>query len=263
MRTLARVQLFCLSCAVVLMTISRYAPRLAPHWTMIIVELGAGVATLTLTAVFARWEGMTLRDVGVGWSSATLPRLLAGLTVGIAMVALQTLLVGTLGHVRWVRSPGPIAAPIAIAALAFFSVALREEPAFHGYPLRGLDRAFGAWRAQLIVALIFALEHYAGGITLWEALWGPGVGSLVFGLAALSRRGLALPVAMHAAWDFTQWLLGYRDGSGLWRPVVAKGFEHRANHAGMFGYLLAMALATAALWRQIGWARDDGSKLGA
>lgn len=256
MRTLLRVLLFCLSCAVILMAVSRYAPRLEPHWTMVVVELVSGAATLALTAVFARWEGMTMQGVGVGWSSATLPRLIAGVAVGMAMVALQTLLVGTLAHVRWVRSPGPVAAPIAVAALAFLLVAVREEPAFHGYPLRGLDRAFGAWRAQLIVALVFALEHYAGGMRLLQSLWGPGVGSLVFGLAALTTRGLSLPVGMHAGWDFTQWLLGYRDASGMWRPIVEKGFEHRANQAGMFGYLLAMAVAMTLVWR---WGNSDQS----
>lgn len=256
MRTLLRVLLFCLSCAVILMAVSRYAPRLSPHWTMVIVELVSGAATLALTAVFVRWDGMTLRDVGVGWSSATLPRLVAGVALGIAMVALQTLLVGTFGHVRWVRSPGPVAAPIEVAALAFLLVALREEPAFHGYPLRGLDRAFGVWPAQLTIALIFALEHHAGGMTLWQSVWGPGVGSLVFGLAALTTRGLALPIGMHAAWDFTQWLLGYRDASGLWRPVIEKAFEHRANQAGMFGYLLAMTVAMAMVWR---WGNSNQS----
>jgi len=250
LRTLLRVLLFCLSCAVILMAVSRYAPRLSPQWTMVIVEVVSGAATLALTAVFVRGDGMTLRDAGVGWSSATLPRLVAGVTLGMAMVALQTLLVGTLGHVRWVRSTGPVAAPTGVAALAFLLVALREEPAFHGYPLRGMSRAFGVWPAQLVIALIFALEHNAGGMTLWQSLWGPGVGSLVFGLAALSTRGLALPIGMHAGWDFTQWLLGYRDTSGLWRPVIEKGFEHRADAAGMMGYLMAMTLAMIILWRR-------------
>jgi membrane protease YdiL (CAAX protease family) len=216
---------------------------------MVFVELMASIVTLALTAVFVPWEGMSLKSVGIGWNATTWMRLVAGGAIGFAMVALQTLVVAGLGHVRWVRSPEPVATSTAVAALAFLLVALREEPAFHGYPLRGLDRTFGAWQAQLIVALIFALEHYAGGMTLWQSLWGPGVGSLVFGLAALTTRGLALPVGLHAGWDFTQWLLGYRDASGLWHPVVGKGFEHRADEAGMIGYLIAMTLTMVVLWR--------------
>lgn len=210
---------------------------------MVLLELIASVATLLLTVVFARWEGLRLQDVGVTPSHRSLPRFVLGTFIGLLMVALHTLLIGSMGHIRWVRSPGPVFSPLAVSVLAFLTLAFREEPAFHGYPLRSLDRAIGPWSAQLIIAFVFAVEHVAGGMTWLQAFWGAAVGSLFFGLVALTTRGLAMSIGLHGAWDFAQWLLGYKDFSGLWHPIIEKGFEHRVEQIGMISYLLVMGSA--------------------
>jgi O-acetyl-ADP-ribose deacetylase (regulator of RNase III) len=51
-------------------------------------------------------------------------------------------------------------------------------------PLRRLNRTFGPWAAQVVVALVFALEHQAGCYNWTHALFG----ALLFGMA--SRFGI-------------------------------------------------------------------------
>src|SRR5205814_5127242 len=81
-----------------------------------------------------------------------------------------------------------------------------------------------------------SLEHVAGGSTWLHAFFGAGVGSLLFGMAALATRGLALPIGLHAAWNFGDWVHGGKDSIGLWHPIVADGFRHRADSAAMVCY---------------------------
>lgn len=120
--------------------------------------------------------------------------------------------------------------------------------AFHGYPLRGLRPSFGLWGAQFIVAFVFAMEHVAGGLPIGQALLGPGVGSLLFGMAAIASRGLALPIGLHAAWNLGDWMRGGKNSMGPWRSIVEPGFEERAKLVGMASYVALMVLATLAFW---------------
>ncbi|MEG9435147.1 CPBP family intramembrane metalloprotease [Edaphobacter sp. HDX4] len=72
-----------------------------------------------------------------------------------------------------------------------------------------------AWTAQFAVALVFALEHLAGGATWINAILGTVGGSLLFGMAAIVMRGLAVPIGLHGAWNFGQWTLGEKESSGI------------------------------------------------
>ena len=119
---------------------------------------------------------------------------------------------------------------------------------FHGYPLRSLNYAIGAWPAQLIVALLFAVEHVIGGVSWIHALLGAGVGSLLFGIASLKTKGVALPIGLHAAWNFGQWLLGFKNEPGIWRSVVTPGYESRLDTIESLSYLIVMGLAILAFY---------------
>ena len=152
------------------------------------------------------------------------------------------------GHVRWVRASECSFSATAGALLLYLAVACREELAFRGYPLRRIDSGFGLWAAQLVVATIFALEHVVGGYSWFNAVFGAFVGGLFFGMAALATRGLAVPIGMHAAWNFGQWVMGQKDTTGIWRVVVDAGYEARAERIGMVGYLVPVALAIVGFW---------------
>ena len=136
----------------------------------------------------------------------------------------------------------------AITLIAYLALASREELAFHGYPLRRLEQSFGIWGAQLIVALVFALEHMVGGWPWTRALFGAGVGSLLFGMAAIATRGLAVPIGLHAAWNFGQSMMGLNGEPALWRAVVDNGQEQHIEHVRTISYVAVMGSATLAFW---------------
>src|SRR6266705_3115687 len=102
---------------------------------------------------------------------------------------------------------------------------------------------------KFIVVLAFAAEHMAGGLPLSRAILGAGVGSLMFGMAAIATRGLALPIGLHAAWNFGDWIRGGKGFGGYWTPVVENGFEEQTMFWGMISYVLVIGLATLGFWR--------------
>ena len=132
--------------------------------------------------------------------------------------------------------------------VTYVLLACREELAFHGYPLRRLYSSIGLWGAQLIVAIIFALEHAAAGSTWAQAILGAGIGSLLFGMAAITTRGLAVPIGLHAAWNFGDWMHGGKGAGGVWHPIVLETYRNRADQAAMAGYVVIMVLATVIFW---------------
>jgi len=244
-KTLVRVLLFLLGCAVILMIVSPHAPRLGLQWSQAAVGLEASLATLALTMFFVRLDGIRLAEIGVSPRRASIGRLLLGFAMGLLLVAAQSGLLALVEPVRWVRSDVTGYAPIVSALAAYLVLACREELAFRGYPLRRLDRSFGLWTAQIIVA---SLEHRAGGYSWTNALFGAFVGSLLFGMAALATRGLALPIGLHAAWNFGQWMIGEKETPGLWKPVLAGEPTARADHAALIAYIVVFAAATLAFW---------------
>jgi hypothetical protein len=174
--------------------------------------------------------------------------LLLGFALGLLIASSWALLSAAGGSIRWKLNPEFTVAPSLVALMAYLALACREELGFHGYPLRRSAGVLGVWGSQFFIALIFALEHRLGGWSWNRAILGAGVGSLSFGMASIATRGLAIPIGMHAAFNFGQWMLGLRGQAGVWRGVVEPGTEDRAELVGMAAYVAVMGIATFAFW---------------
>jgi membrane protease YdiL (CAAX protease family) len=126
-------------------------------------------------------------------------------------------------------------------------LAAYEEIAFRGYPMRRLLYAFGIWPTLLLVALVFAMYHVVLGWGLVPALIGTSAGSMLFGMAAISTRGLAFPIGVHAGWNFVTWCLG-AGGVGIWKMSFPENLSGRVQLMGMCSYLACIFLGTLLLW---------------
>jgi uncharacterized protein len=212
--------------------------------------LGAvtAIATLILTLIFLRWEKPRPADIGTAFRSQSILRLALGFATGTLIVALESFLIVLICHVRWRRTPDVNRSQVLLALLAYLFLATREELAFRGYPLRRLDNYLGPWPAQLIIATAFALEHRLGGYSWSNALLGAFTGSILFGMAALATRGLAVPIGLHAAYNFGHWLIGQKEQPGLWQPVVPQADATQLAHAEMAVYVIVFGFAALAFW---------------
>jgi membrane protease YdiL (CAAX protease family) len=255
---LARVLLFFIACTVLLAATAPFDRRtgLPPG---IVTGVVTSLGTFILTVVFVRWDGLRLEDVGAAIGKRSFPRFVVGFLLGLLLVVLHVSIEGFAAGLRWVRTECVGFLDIATMLIVYILLACREELAFHGYPLRRLNSLFGLWSSQIIVALVFALEHVAGGSSWTQAIFGAGVGSLLFGMASLATRGLAVPIGLHAAWNLGDWLHGGKTSGGLWHPVALEVNPDRVDRAAMIGYVVVMIAATFAFWL---WQRREALRTG-
>jgi uncharacterized protein len=96
--------------------------------------------------------------------------------------------------------------------LLFAGVAITEELLFRGFVFQRLISGLGVWPAQLIIAAFFLLTHCSNpgmiGSTKLVASINIFLASILFGVAFLRTRSLALPLGLH-------WMANWVQGSVL------------------------------------------------
>lgn len=248
-RSLVHVLLFYISCVVLHIITGSIAPAGRGVRAVLFIGTVGSLGVLFLSLVFVRWDRIRLGDIGAWPDRQSLQRLALGFILGLLLVTLTSVILVVFGHVRWVRTGEGNFGEVALALMAYLALSCREELTFRGYPLRRLESVIGPWFAQLVVAVVFLIEHVAGGMTWSEAMAGAGMGALLFGMAAIATRGLAVPIGVHAAWNFGDWMRSSGGKTtGFWKAVVEDGFEARAQVVGWTGYVSVMLLTTLAFW---------------
>jgi hypothetical protein len=97
----------------------------------------------------------------------------------------------------------------------------RNALRFRGFVFQRLVDGLRPWIALAGLGLLFAMAHWNNpgmeGATRWLAAGSMASGGIMFGLAWLRTRSLALPVGIHLGWNWTQ---GHVLGFGV------SGFDH-------------------------------------
>ena len=243
-----RALLFLISCPVILIFTGPLTRTVSPEAGPLLVGSIASALSFALTLLFLRWDGLRLRDVGAAATTGTASRLAFGFGIGIAIVSLQDLVIYFGGHAHWLRDPSHPSSLILLALAGYATLALREELAFRGYPLRRLEAAWGMWPALILMTVAFILEHAAGGWSWSRAFLGPPTGALLFGMAALATRGLAVPLGIHAAFNSAQWFMGQKETAGPFKLLIDPGFSNRAETLAYAAYLTGTLSVTFAFW---------------
>jgi membrane protease YdiL (CAAX protease family) len=131
----------------------------------------------------------------------------AGLGFGAALMLIPAAVLALLVAIHWSWS-GTTLTTITSAVGLFVAVAVTEELIFRGFVFQRLIDGLGEWPAQLLMAGYFVLSHSTGLANAGEvrslAMVNIFVASLLFGLAYLRTRSLALPIGLHLAANFTQ-----------------------------------------------------------
>jgi hypothetical protein len=249
-----------LACAVSLAAAAPWVKNVSSPWKELALGAVLSVSGFLLTALFVRWDrkplALGLEEVGVWtprgerrWAAA---RFGVGFGLGLALVAVTTAALGVVGGVRFQLAGDARLVEWGAVLLGYLLLSSREELAFRGYPLFRLRAVLGDWPALVIVALIFAAEHRLGGWDWGRALYGAGVGSLVFGMAALATRGLALPIGIHAAWNFGQWVVGLRGDGAPLKATVLPADQAHFDLVHSVSYVIVMAGAGVGLlvWKR-------------
>ena len=168
---------------------------------------GTGMA-LFVTWIFIKSEKKTFAEYNLVWEKNTPLKFFQGLAIGIASYALITLILVVFAGLKIQKNPEAINPWIWFWYLAILPASLMEEIAFRSYPFLKLNKAFGLRLTQLIVLIAFALEHIALGWSILGAFLGPGIWALIFGIAAVRSKGIAVPTGIHVGLNLVQSMIG-------------------------------------------------------
>jgi uncharacterized protein len=253
---LLRVCLFYISTVIVLLFTSRLTKSFPRREGELLSILLATLLTLILVYVFTRWSKLTLKEVGVTAGPATIGRFTCGFFIGLLLAVAQALIVSATGHLQLVRVDHLDVIDVAMPFGLYLLVACREELAFRAYALQTLRYRFTPLFALVVITALFIVEHVVSGMSWTMSIIGSGLGGILFGVAALKTRGLALPIGLHSAWNFGQWMMGFKGAPGIWQAVVDPGQEARTERIGLavFAALMILAIAGVVLY----YRRQDG-----
>ena len=172
----------------------------APWALLLSAVVGAALAFggyLLIVGRVGGRPGLALRGRG------RLVELMAGLALGVGLIALSVGVITLLGGYRVTGfSPSPqLLVPLAIG----LGAGVVEEIAFRGVVLRVLDAWLGSWAALAISSLLFGLIHLTNpGASLVTALGLVIEAGVLLGAAYLLTRRLWLAIGLHIAWNTVQ-----------------------------------------------------------
>ncbi|WP_167668134.1 CPBP family intramembrane glutamic endopeptidase [Mucilaginibacter gossypiicola] len=248
MYTLLMVILFCVFCAAVLIICSILFKGISKPLEDILMAGIASVLVFLITIPFSKWEKLSLSNIGVIPFKRSFFKVVLGLIIGLLISGLHITTVVFFSHISLNRFNGTSFTTTIAMLLLYLLTALREELAFRGYPLRSLAYSIGNWKAQAIIAVFFALEHLAGGYTWGQAILGAAIGAILFGIAALRSGGIALPLGIHTAWNFSQWYVGFKLEKGMYDAIVPEAFQSSNQMVIQVSYIVIMLGAIAAFY---------------
>lgn len=178
--------------------------------------LGTFVAFL-VTWAFLRFDTRSFAAIGLKWEKGTLTRFIAGIGIGIMLAAIMIASLVFFSNLEIKLNEQYNIAGFLIWTLALVPLAFMEELAFRAYPFSALRKATGIWVTQIIIAVLFALYHVAGGQSLASAFLGPGVWSFVFGLAVIMSGGIGVATGLHYGANLVLAALGQQRGfDSIW-----------------------------------------------
>lgn len=156
-----------------------------------------------------------------------LKELFIGLALGAALMGLPVLLLTIFGYIHW-QAITFSAATILSGFSIYLLAAIAEELLFRGFMFQRLIQAFGKWPAQLIVAALFLLTHInnpgmTGTVKVLASI-NIFMASIMFGIAYLKTKSLAMPLGLHFMANYMQGtVLGFGvsggEAPGLSHPV--------------------------------------------
>ena len=192
------------------------------------VSIGVQVMIIALTSLICQLlRRESLVELWGKFDARWLKELFIGGLIGSALMLIPAFVLAIFGLVEWRWNPEGIS--VLLPSLSLFAgVAVAEELLFRGFVFQRLISGVGQWIAQLSMAAYFLLTHLnnpgmTGSIKVMASL-NIFLASILFGLAFIRTRSLAMPLGLHWMANWVQGgILGFgvsgTEQSGLLMPT--------------------------------------------
>jgi len=197
------------------------APHLGDGLTAANIGLGELqnlLVALICTGAFALYEGRRVDSYGLPVAGAFSPLTFEGAAAGFAMAGAVAAGMAAVGGMQ-VFGLAHTAQSAWLSALAWLGanlcVGIAEEAFYRGYLLQTLWKVLGFWPASVVIALVFAADHYfyKAGENVWDVITLVSF-SLLCCYSVLKTGSLWFAVGFHFAFDYMQlFVIGTPNGS--------------------------------------------------
>lgn len=175
------------------------------------------LAALAATVLFLRFDRKRFSAIGLRFERKTVVKFFVGVITGVVIMGLLAMSVIYFTNVEIAVNQGSSLLHFLLVTAPLLPLALMEELGFRAYPLEILKDSMGIWLSILITSLLFALYHIGNGWSVASSFYGPAVWGLVFGLAAVCSKGIAVPTGIHYAANLTTSALGAKNtAASIW-----------------------------------------------
>lgn len=195
------------------------------------VSIGIQAIIIVLASIICQLlRRRSLAELFGKFDTQWLKELCVGGMIGSTLMLIPALILGVLGWVHWQWNPEGFSV-LSSSLLLFAGVAVAEELLFRGFVFQRLISGLGQWSAQLIIAAYFLLTHLNNpGMTSSVKLMASiniFLASILFGLAFIQTKSLAMPLGLHFMANLVQGgVLGFgvsgAEQSGLLIPIFGK-----------------------------------------
>lgn len=186
-------------------------------------ELRNLVVALICTGIFALYEHRRIDSYGLPINRALSQQTFEGISAGVIMAGVVALGMFLLGGMQ-VNGFAIHGRTLLLSALAWLGanicVGIAEELWFRSYVQQTLWKSIGFWPASIVIALIFAAEHYffKPGENVWDVITLASL-SLLLSYSMLRIGTLWFAVGFHIAFDYMQlFVIGTPNGDQV--PVA-------------------------------------------
>lgn len=205
---------------------------------------------LCVTCILFTWFILKLEERKldeIGWrpmNSRHWLQLIIGTIIGMGMLVSVAYILKWQTGFRWESTPLPMLTFLTMFITVMAS-AYAQELAFRGYPFQLLLGKYGVWPAQIIIAIFFGLMHFSSNMKFSQIasiMFTTGIGSMLFALAYLKTKNLALPTGIHFGWNLLQILIPRhpsQNGKGLVK-IVEGSFD--ATQLNVWTWILPYAV---------------------
>lgn len=185
------------------------------------------LAALVATVLFLRFDRKGFSDIGLTFERKTMIMFFVGVIIGIVVMGLLATSVTYFSSAKIEVNQKSNLLYFFLVTAPLLPLAFMEELGFRAYPLVLLKDRMGIRLSIIITSILFGLYHIFNGWSIASSFYGPAVWGLLFGLAAIYSKGIAMPTGIHYAANLTTSAFGAKNNTAsIWTLTQPDDVKH-------------------------------------
>ena len=190
------------------------------------------LAAFFATVLFLRIDRNRFSSIGLTFERNTVVKFLVGVITGVVIMGLLAMSVIYFTNLEIKVNQESNLLHFLLVTAPLLPLAFMEELGFRAYPLQILKDRIGIRLSIIITSILFGLYHIVNGWSIASSFYGPAVWGLIFGLAAIYSKGIAMPTGIHYAANLTTSAFGAKNtAASIW--TVTQPDEAIVKHEGI------------------------------